>query len=190
MSKTVRKWPKVGSEAAIQLDEQKRISLDQVIKCFNYPISEEHAWAIIYQTVRTLNALLQTPGILSLDSPANRDVLVQVSHSAEILLHQDGVVADETFLVPKLKSKNRNPVLSENKVRPFFNPWHQFCSKSTSNCKQCLQPCSSYPIFHILCQSALCRLRKSLPRQTALFHTSVNQKFFIEYNFTSLLHHL
>ena len=68
-----------------------------MIRTFNWPISEEQAWAVIHQTVRTLKALLDA------DTTQNRN-LVLVTSSSHILLNQDGSIAHETFYSESRKS--------------------------------------------------------------------------------------
>ena len=64
-------------------------STRQVIRTFSWPISEEQAWAVIYQTVRTLQVLL--------DDPSLHGSLVLVTKTSHILINTDGSVADDTF---------------------------------------------------------------------------------------------
>ena len=51
----------------VQLDEYGCLSLAEILECFNAPISEEHAWALIYQCLRALDNcirdnLIRLPG--------------------------------------------------------------------------------------------------------------------------------
>ena len=109
-AKRVSKWHVADQHQhqGLQFDGQNRINLHDVIDCFKEPISEEHAWAVIYQTVKTLSLLLQDQNYQLNNhghGSTGRDMLVLVSQVRHILIHQDGVVADQTFLVPKSKGK-------------------------------------------------------------------------------------
>ena len=83
----------------------------QVVGTFNWPISEEQAWAVIHQTVRTLGTLLELPG-----SGIETQGLALVTHSSHLLINLDGSVANETFLARNGPGTARDPLTSEDKV--------------------------------------------------------------------------
>ena len=84
----------------------------QVVGTFNWPISEEQAWAVIHQTVRTLGTLLELPG-----SGIETQGLALVTHSSHLLINLDGSVANETFLARNGPGTARDPLTSEDKVK-------------------------------------------------------------------------
>ena len=99
-------WP--GS----QLDPTNGcLTLKQVVRSFSAPITEEHAWAVVYETVKTLDLCLGNPAIFSR--------LFGASNLEHILIHQDGHVHEKTFLhePDSVFSHDRQPIISENKVR-------------------------------------------------------------------------
>lgn len=75
------------------LDENGCLSLEQILLCFRAPVTEQHAWAIIYETLKTLHNLL-----LKLEHQQSRPPLLSVTSPEDILIHQSGRVSPETFL--------------------------------------------------------------------------------------------
>ena len=64
------------------LDSNKCLTLKQVVSSFSAPITEEHAWAVVYEMVKTLDVCLSNPGIFSR--------LFLATSLDHVLLHQDG----------------------------------------------------------------------------------------------------
>jgi len=93
------------------LQDRDRVSLEEVVGTFNWPISEEQAWAVIHQTVRTLGTLLELPG-----SGIETQGLALVTHSSHLLINLDGSVANETFLARNGPGTSRDPLTSEDKA--------------------------------------------------------------------------
>ena len=113
--------PRTGNKSAsteeIKLDKYGCLSLSEIIKCFNAPISEEHAWAVIYQTLRTLDNCIKNLHVIRqlenvviseeggspkkrLDSPIEArvpDELLGVYSTDDILIQEDGFVHDYTW---------------------------------------------------------------------------------------------
>ncbi|XP_041775090.1 protein spire isoform X4 [Anopheles merus] len=52
----------VGSTVAVSTGGTISVTLEEILKTFNAPISEDQAWALIYQTSRMYKARLQEPG--------------------------------------------------------------------------------------------------------------------------------
>ena len=93
------------------LDSNKCLTLKQVVSSFSAPITEEHAWAVVYEMVKTLDLCLSNPGIFSR--------LFLATSLDHVLLHQDGHVHETTYLQEPdtVFSHDRIPIASENKVR-------------------------------------------------------------------------
>ena len=66
-------------------------SLSQILKSFSAPISEEHGWAIIYQSCVTL---------LQLEHETDDQNLFLLETTAQLLLSDDGSVHPSTFTLP------------------------------------------------------------------------------------------
>ena len=92
------------------LDRNKCLTLKQVVSSFSAPITEEHAWAVVYEMVKTLDVCLSNPGILSR--------LFLATSLDHVLLHQEGYVHERTYLQEPdtVFSHDRIPIVSENKV--------------------------------------------------------------------------
>ena len=58
--------------------------------CFSAPITEEHAWAIVFECVKCLHSMVESKP---------RKVFI-VNNTKQILLHQEGRVHESTFLAP------------------------------------------------------------------------------------------
>ena len=93
--------------------------------CFSAPITEEHAWAIVFECVKCLHSMVESKP---------RKVFI-VTNTKQILLHQEGRVHESTFLIPENcggDEGQENSVSSKN----FF-----FSLKSSVDFK--IQSCSS-----------------------------------------------
>ena len=62
-------------------DKLPAVTLDDILKTFNAPISEDQAWAIIYQTTRMYKQLIQEN---------NRTDLPIPSETGHLLVYKDG----------------------------------------------------------------------------------------------------
>ncbi len=92
------------------LDGKNCLTLKQIVGSFSSPISEEHAWSIVYQMVRTLD--------ICLSNPAVHHRLCSANSLDHVLLHQDGLVHEGTFLIDVgAFNHDRVPITSENKAR-------------------------------------------------------------------------
>lgn len=92
------------------LDANGCLTLKQIVGSFTAPITEEHAWAIVYEVVKTLDLLLNNPSIFS------NQKLVSATALEHVHLHQDGLVHEATFIQQTHLSHDRIPITSENKV--------------------------------------------------------------------------
>ena len=98
----------------VELDEYGCLSLAEIIKCHNAPISEEHAWALIYQCLRALDNcirdnLIRQPSNIELainQSQSNDDrplvdvqqhQILSVLTNEEILIQEDGIIHHNTW---------------------------------------------------------------------------------------------
>ena len=74
--------------------------------CFSAPITEEHAWAIVFECVKCLHSMVESKP---------RKVFI-VTNTKQILLHQEGRVHESTFLIPGSTENEdqENPVSSKN----------------------------------------------------------------------------
>lgn len=71
-----------------KLDENDCVSLVNIIKSFNTPVSEEHAWALCYQCAKCFkNAFEREP---------NRCRVVK--NLEEVLIHKDGFIHPSTII--------------------------------------------------------------------------------------------
>ena len=83
---------------------------------FSAPITEEHAWAIVFECVKCLHSMVESKP---------RKVFI-VTNTKQILLHQEGRVHESTFLIPGSTEKcvgdegQGNPVSSKNNFIFFF----------------------------------------------------------------------
>merc|ERR1712021_8294 len=77
----------ISDEERITLDDKDCISLQKVLSAFSAPITEEHAWALIHQSLVTLVTLLQSPW----------QVLYSVGGAGDILLTREGDIHRDTF---------------------------------------------------------------------------------------------
>ncbi len=68
------------------------LSLESITASFSAPITEEHAFAIIYECMKTLGGVVR-------DAPKAVPVgLSVVAGTADIMLHKEGRVHESTFL--------------------------------------------------------------------------------------------
>jgi len=86
------------------------LTLKQVVSSFSAPITEEHAWAVVYEMVKTLDLCLSNPSIFAR--------LFSATSLDHVLLHQDGHIHETTYLQEpdSVFSHDRIPIVSENKA--------------------------------------------------------------------------
>ena len=72
------------------LDYRGCVDLEKMLVRFGAPVSEERAWALCYSAVKCY---------LELDSHAKGHSAV-VSHLSHLILHKDGIVHQDSFIVP------------------------------------------------------------------------------------------
>lgn len=75
----------------IVLNRNECLSLHKITSSFSAPITEEHAWAIIFECSRTLERLLVSDAKLKIHL---------VTHTNQIFIHKDGRVHESSFLEP------------------------------------------------------------------------------------------
>lgn len=73
------------------LDSSGCLTLRQIVGSFSAPITEEHAWAVIYEAVRTLDICLSNPSMAS-----KLNIASSLTH---VRLHESGYAHDSTFIV-------------------------------------------------------------------------------------------
>ena len=76
-----------------QLDKNSSLSSETITSSFGNPITEEHAFAIIYESMKTLS------NVISLQNKEGRKELLirMVSTPFDLFLHKDGRVHEVTF---------------------------------------------------------------------------------------------
>ncbi len=82
-----------------KLDASGCLTLRQILGSFSAPITEEHAWAIIFESLKTLHNCLGNPALAS--------KLFTVNSLNHILIHQEGYVAENTFMPSFLRGRLR-----------------------------------------------------------------------------------
>jgi len=83
------------------LDKDNCVDLDQVLKVFSAPITEEHAWALVYQSLEILDNIIDD----------DQTEFYRIETARDILLTSDGLVHFNTFY---LNRNNRNILRSES----------------------------------------------------------------------------
>lgn len=82
---------------ASHLNKLNCLTLRQIVGSFSAPITEEHAWAIVYEITKTLDICLANPSV------AHR--LFIVNNLSHVFIHEDGHVQEETFIVDNNEGK-------------------------------------------------------------------------------------
>ena len=77
--------------ASSSLDPTGCLTLHQIVGSFSAPIGEEQAWAIIYESVRTLDLCLSNSSLASKSYMAN-----SLDH---VRVHEDGHVHENSFIL-------------------------------------------------------------------------------------------
>ena len=70
------------------LDSNKCLTLKQVVSSFSAPITEEHAWAVVFECLKCLKSVMES-------KPSRVFIVTSTRH---ILLHREGRVHESTFL--------------------------------------------------------------------------------------------
>jgi len=96
---------------ASSLNDSNCLSLKQIVGSFSAPITEEHAWAVVYELVKTLD--------LCLSNPTFADRMFIVNSLNHVMIHLDGNVHEDTFILDQNKVRfrhDRTALTSENKA--------------------------------------------------------------------------
>ena len=114
------------SPEEVELDEIGCLSLSEIIKCLNAPINEEHAWALIYQSLRALDLSIKDNAIRHTDNAnhqfksneyvpleTKRHKILGVLSTEDILIQEDGVVHHNTWCSCGNHTSNR-PIKGKN----------------------------------------------------------------------------
>ncbi len=102
------------------LNESGCVSLGQILGSFSAPISEEHAWAVTYEIVKTLDACLQNKSVIvhanaaeGAASAVASDTFCEVTSPSDVLIHQ--VVANK-FNGDSFKKLDRFEIILDSKM--------------------------------------------------------------------------
>ena len=113
----------------IQLDEFGCLSLAEILECFNAPISEEHAWALIYQCLRALDNCIRDNLIRLPEKPVHpsnenhvpvdlqQHKILSVLNTNDILIQEDGIIHHLTWCDCKNHSSNRPRTRERDRYR-------------------------------------------------------------------------
>jgi len=77
------------------LDKDKCVDLDQVLRVFSAPITEEHAWALVYQSLEILDNIIDD----------DQTEFYRIETARDILLTSDGLVHFNTFYLNRNNRK-------------------------------------------------------------------------------------
>ena len=72
-----------------QLTQEGYLSLEKITSGFNAPITEEHAWAVVFECVKCLKSVMATK--------PSRGVFL-ITNTQQIQIHREGRVHESTFL--------------------------------------------------------------------------------------------
>ncbi|XP_012266116.2 protein spire isoform X1 [Athalia rosae] len=99
-----------------KLNHDNCLSLQDILKSFNGPISQEQAWALCYQCAKCFKTALQPslPGTIA--TGRNPTGLCDVTELSHVLLHKDGDVHATTIRVPSDQQDSRKEFTSERKL--------------------------------------------------------------------------
>ena len=86
-----------ASWAGCSLDGRDSLDLDQITGSFSAPITEEHAFAIVHESMKTLRSVAAAAASSSSPSSSGRQMR-QLVCPGDILLHKDGRVHPATFV--------------------------------------------------------------------------------------------
>jgi len=105
--------------SSVELDEYDCLSLAKIIESFNAPISEDHAWALIYQCMKALDTCIrdnlirqpQNAGsssqLGSNENPQQQHTILSVVSPDEISIQRDGIIHHKTWCNCSNHSSNR-----------------------------------------------------------------------------------
>ena len=105
--------------SSVELDEYDCLSLAKIIESFNAPISEDHAWALIYQCMKALDTCIrdnlirqpQTAGSSSQlgnnENQHQQHTILSVVSPDEISIQRDGIIHHKTWCNCSNHSSNR-----------------------------------------------------------------------------------
>ena len=111
-----------SSSEEVGLDEFGCLSLADILKCFNAPISEEHAWALIYQSLRALDnsikdniirqpentyLLHESESIDHVSVETQQHKILDVIRTDDIFIQEDGIIHHNTWCNCSNHSCNR-----------------------------------------------------------------------------------
>ena len=94
-----------------QLNADACLNLDEITGSFSAPITEEHAWAIVFECLKCLRSVVRAKN--------TKRVLI-VSHTDQILIHREGRVHESTFL----QSTSCHESCELNAEAEFFSPFN------------------------------------------------------------------
>ena len=102
------------------LDQESCLNLDEITGSFSAPITEEHAWAIVFECLKCLRSVVR--------EAKNRRILI-VSHTDQILIHREGRVHESTFLPTTSNSSSCHESCKSHSVwkspkNYFKNSWN------------------------------------------------------------------
>ena len=96
MASVVRKnmpsfWDTSWSPA--QLNAEMCLNLEKITSSFNSPITEEHAWAIVFECVKCLKDISENNNV----SQSSKQKVFIVTNTQQIKIHREGRVHESTF---------------------------------------------------------------------------------------------
>ena len=77
------------------LDTENCLDLQQILKVFSAPITEEHAWALVHQTVEILDTILED----------DQSEFYRIQTDRDIIMNTDGSVHFNTFYLNRNNRK-------------------------------------------------------------------------------------
>ena len=77
------------------LDEAGSVDLHQILAVFSAPITEEHAWALVHQTVEILDTILED----------DQSEFYRIQTAQDIIMNTDGSVHFNTFYLNRNNRK-------------------------------------------------------------------------------------
>lgn len=81
-----------------KLNNEACLSLDLITSSFSAPITEEHAWAIVFECVKCLQEIVEADKQQVSTSQRGKSSVFVVTCTQQIYLHRDGRVHASTFL--------------------------------------------------------------------------------------------
>lgn len=103
MGPTRQKPSILGPTPKTELDSRGCLVLADIIESFHTPISEEHAWALCYQSAKCGQSILF--------DPCSRERCFLVTALDQLLLHKDGTVHPDSFLDPMDHGKGKTDTI-------------------------------------------------------------------------------